>query len=154
MDYPFFSLSPPDFLMKFSLLLLLLTLTSAARANNGIRLNCPTRGDLTVSFFDYSLMTMKWGNHFQIAAGRTKAHTKSGAPFWSARFRNGDELAFFPDANAYYLFYAGSKAPVRCTETGSLEYPAFTPPRYEKKGPVAGTDNEENNSVVLLHPAT
>lgn len=141
--------------MKFSLFLLLLTFASVARANNGIRLNCPMRGDLTVSFFDYSLMTMKWGNHFQIASGRTKAQTKSGAPFWSAHFRNGDELAFFPDAGTYYLFYAGSKAPVRCTETGRLDYPAFTPPRYEKNGPPAkpAQSNEDSSGIVLLRPS-
>ena len=141
--------------MKFSLFLLLLTFASVARANNGIRLNCPMRGDMTVSFFDYSLMTMKWGNHFQIASGRTKAQTKSGAPFWSAHFRNGDELAYFPNAGTYYLFYAGSKAPVRCTETGSLEYPAFTPPRYEKNGPSteSAQDTAESHGVVLLRPS-
>ena len=141
--------------MKFSLFILLLAFATVARANNGIRLNCPMRGDMTVSFFDYSLMTMKWGNHFQIASGRTKAQTKSGAPFWSAHFRNGDELAYFPNASTYYLFYAGSQAPVRCTETGSLEYPAFTPPRYEKKSPSAKPtlDSAESNGVVLLRPS-
>lgn len=142
--------------MKYPLLLLLaVSCTTYADTDHGIRLNCPERGDLTVSFFDYNLMTMKWGDHFQIAAGKSQSHTRQGTPFWMTRFRNGDELTFFPDSGEYYLFYAGTLAPVHCTETGTLVYPAFTPPRYEKPAaPLQTQASTTNSDVVLQHPAT
>ncbi|MGY5957959.1 Lipoprotein [Kosakonia sp. BK9b] len=141
--------------MKFSLLLLLLSAISTARADDAIKLICPTRGALTVSFFNYHLITMKWGDHFQVASGKEQNHTKAGVPFWSTTFGNGDDLAFFPDSGQYYLFYAGAENPERCSEVGSYVYPVITPPRYENNGSsVAGSQAKRtDDDVVLLHPA-
>lgn len=143
--------------MKYSLVLLLLTLPAmAAQADDAIKLNCPPRGDMTVSFFNYYLITMKWGDHFQVASGKTQSHTKAGVPFWSTEFGNGDELSFFPNSNQYYLFYAGSSEPVQCTQEGSYLYPVITPPRYEnslansKDSAEKEAEREEGNSQVVL----
>ncbi|WLI75056.1 hypothetical protein Q5705_10570 [Kosakonia sp. H02] len=141
--------------MKYSLLLLLIFMTTA-QADDAVKLNCPTRGALTVSFFNYSLITMKWGDHFQVAAGKEKGHTKAGVPFWSTRFGNGDNLAFFPDSDQYYLFFAGEEDPVQCSEVGSFVYPIITPPRYEKHDDEAAQSQASatNNAVILQHPPT
>lgn len=140
--------------MKYSLLLLLIFGTTA-RADDAVKLNCPTRGDLTVSFFNYKLITMKWGDHFQVAAGKEKNHTKAGVPFWSTTFGNGDNLAFFPDSDQYYLFFAGAEDPVLCSEEGSFVYPVITPPRYEKPSSDAPQTQASNtsNDVILQHPS-
>jgi len=153
MLYPHALLLPDPLAMKYTLFLLLMFIATA-RADDAVRLNCPTRGALTISFFDYSLTTMKWGDHFQIAAGKEKAHTKAGVPFWSTTFRNGDSLAFFPDSNQYYLFYAGDEDPEQCSEVGSFVYPAITPPRYEKGQDDTATQAQANreSEVVLQHP--
>lgn len=154
MLYPHALLLPDPLAMKYTLFLLLMFIATA-RADDAVRLNCPTRGALTISFFDYSLTTMKWGDHFQIAAGKERAHTKAGVPFWSTTFRNGDSLAFFPDSHQYYLFYAGDEDPEQCSEVGSFVYPAITPPRYEKGQDDAATQvqaNRRESEVVLQHP--
>lgn len=141
--------------MKYSLLLLLITFITSVRADNGVNLHCPTRGDLTVSFFNYNLMTMKWGDHFQIAAGKERSKTKAGVPFWSTNFSNGDSLAFFPDSDQYYLFYAGANAPERCNALSSFVYPVITPQRYEHPPRASQTQaNTLDKEVVLQHPAT
>jgi hypothetical protein len=66
--------------VKYSLFLFLLTLPAlAARADDAVKLNCPPRGAITVSFFNYYLITMKWGDHFQVASGKLQSHTKAGS---------------------------------------------------------------------------
>lgn len=144
--------------MKYSLFLLLLTLPAlAARADDAVKLNCPPRGAITVSFFNYYLITMKWGDHFQVASGKAQSHTKAGVPFWTASFGNGDELSFFPNSGQYYLFYAGADQPVQCMAQGSYVYPVITPPRYEnntastKNSAPPVPDSETENSQVILH---
>lgn len=139
--------------MKYYLLLLLGVLC-AAQADDGIKLNCPTRGDIVVSFFNYNLITMKWGDHFQVASGKERNHTKAGVPFWNTNFGNGDSLAFFPDSNQYYLFYAGSEEPEQCRQQGSFIYPVITPPRYESNGESAPQSQAKRteDDVILLHP--
>ena len=139
--------------MKYTLLLLLM-LTATARADEAVRLNCPARGAVTVSFFDYHLVTMKWGDHFQVAAGKEKSHTKAGVPFWSTTFGNGDSLAYFPESQQYYLFYAGGEEPVQCSESGSFVYPVITPPRYEKGNDEVAQNQASatDNAVILQHP--
>lgn len=136
------------------LLLLLLIAASGAQGDEAVKLNCPSRGTLTVSFFNYSLMTMKWGDHFQVAAGKHKSETKNGEPFWTTSFGNGDDLAFFPDTDQYWLFYAGAEQPELCREMGSFSYPVITPPRYEKKpGELPPTQTSAtDDSVILSHP--
>lgn len=143
--------------MKYSLFLLLLTLPAlAARADDAVKLNCPPRGAITVSFFNYYLITMKWGDHFQVASGKEQNHTKAGVPFWSTTFGNGDDLAYFPNTQQYYLFYAGSSEPVQCTEQQTYVYPVITPPRYEnntastKNSAPPVPDSETDNSQVIL----
>lgn len=139
--------------MKHMLLLLLIA-ASGAQADEAVKLNCPSRGALTVSFFNYSLITMKWGDHFQVAAGKHKNHTETGTPFWTTSFGNGDDLAFFPEADQYYLFYAGAEEPELCREVGSFSYPVITPPRYEKGHDMAPTQTSAvDNSVILSRPA-
>ena len=144
--------------MKYSLLFLFLALPAlAAHADDAIKLNCPPRGDMTVSFFNYYLITMKWGDHFQAASGKKQNHTRAGVPFWVTAFGNGDELSFFPNSNQYYLFYAGSNGPVQCTEQGSYLYPVITPPRYEnnnvsaKNSAPQATENPLDNSPIVQH---
>jgi len=133
------------------LLLLLLIAASGARADEAVKLHCPTRGALTVSFFNYSLITMKWGEHFQVAAGKHKSQTKTGVPFWTTRFGNGDDLAFFPDAGQYYLFYSGAEEPEACSEVGSFVYPVITPPRYEKNpDEIPQTQTSATDDTVIL----
>lgn len=142
--------------MKYPLFLLLLTLPAlAARADDAVKLNCPPRGAITVSFFDYYLITMKWG----ITSGRLRqiaSHTKAGVPFWTTTFGNGDDLAYFPNSHQYYLFYAGSRDPVQCSEQESYVYPVITPPRYEnnivssKKSAPQTPNSEIDNSQVIL----
>lgn len=140
--------------MKHMLLLLLIA-AAGAQADEAVKLNCPSRGALTVSFFNYSLITMKWGDHFQVAAGKHKNHTRSGTPFWSTSFGNGDDLAFFPDSGQYYLFYANAEEPEQCREVGSFVYPVITPPRYEKSpGEIPQTQTSAtDNTVILTHPS-
>ncbi|SCC04829.1 hypothetical protein GA0061071_104345 [Kosakonia oryzendophytica] len=152
MDYPHALPCFTDTTMKYPLLLLL-GLFSTAHANDAIKLNCPMRGTLTVSFFDYHLITMKWGDHFQVASGKEQGHTTAGVPFWSTTFGNGDNLAFFPNSGSYYLFYAGSQEPVLCTEVGSYAYPVITPPRYENNGGVTESQAKRTEDDVVLHPA-
>ncbi|MGP3593889.1 hypothetical protein [Vagococcus sp. WN89Y] len=133
------------------LLLLLLIAASSVQADEAVKLTCPTRGPLTVSFFNYSLITMKWGDHFQVAAGKHKNQTKTGVPFWTTRFGNGDDLAFFPNADQYYLFYAGAEEPELCSEVGSFVYPVITPPRYEKKPDgISQTQTSATDDTVIL----
>ncbi|WBU48193.1 hypothetical protein PF050_17225 [Kosakonia pseudosacchari] len=141
--------------MKYSLLLLLVTFISSVRADEAVKLHCPTRGNLTVSFFDYNLITMKWSDHFQVAAGKERSKTKAGVPFWSTTFGNGDNLAFFPDSGQYFLFYAGAQAPEQCSEVGSFVYPVITPPRYDKNAATPQSQASTiDKDVILLHPAT
>ncbi len=140
--------------MKYSLLLLLITFIASVRADDAVKLHCPTRGDLTVSFFNYNLMTMKWGDHFQIAAGKERSKTKAGVPFWSTNFSNGDSLAYFPDSEQYFLFYAGADAPERCNEVGSFIYPVITPPRYDSHASAPQSQaSATEKEVILLHPS-
>jgi len=143
--------------VKYSLFLFLLTLPAlAARADDAVKLNCPPRGAITVSFFNYYLITMKWGDHFQVASGKLQSHTKAGVPFWTTTFGNGDDLAYFPNSHQYYLFYAGSSDPVQCSEQESYVYPVITPPRYEnnivssKKSVPQTPDSDIDNSQVIL----
>ncbi len=111
-------------------------------------------------FFNYYLITMKWGDHFQVASGKSKNHTKNGQRYWTTTFGNGDGLAYFPDTQQYYLFYAGSDEPVPCTEHGSYVYPVITPPRYEnsladRQEQAQASDSETDDSpVVLSRPGT
>lgn len=139
--------------MKYLYLLLLLSAT-AAQAGEAVKLNCPTRGALTVSFFNYSLITMKWGDHFQVASGKKNSQTHAGVPFWITSFGNGDDLVGFPKSDEYYLFYAGAEKPEQCSVVGGFVYPVITPPRYEKPaGSIPQTQaSATDNSVILLHP--
>lgn len=148
---------PENGCVKYSLFLLLLTLPAmAAQADDAIKLNCPPRGQMTVSFFNYYLITMKWGDHFQVASGKTPGHTKAGVPFWATEFGNGDELTFFPNSGQYYLFYAGASEPAQCTVQGSYLYPVITPPRYEnnlassKNSAEEEAESEEGSSRVII----
>lgn len=146
--------------VKYFLYLLLCLPVLAAQADDAIRLNCPPRGNITVSFFNYYLITMKWGDHFQVASGKSKNHTKNGQRYWTTTFGNGDGLAYFPDTQQYYLFYAGSDEPVPCTEHGSYVYPVITPPRYEnsladRQEQAQASDSDTDDSpVVLSRPGT
>ncbi|MDP9564848.1 UNVERIFIED_ORG: hypothetical protein J2806_000481 [Kosakonia oryzae] len=139
--------------MKYSPLLLLAFLTTAQAEDNAVRLNCPTRGNITISFFNYHLITMKWGDHFQVAAGKERNHTKAGVAFWSTTFGNGDDLAFFPDSGQYYLFYAGSEDPEPCRETSRFVYPVITPPRYDKRSNEPENQAQTtDNDVIVQRP--
>lgn len=95
--------------MKYSPLLLLAFLTTVQAEDNAVRLNCPTRGNITISFFNYHLITMKWGDHFQVAAGKERNHTKAGVAFWSTTFGNGDDLAFSRIRASTICFMPGRK---------------------------------------------
>ena len=127
-----------------------------AQADSAIELSCRPRGQMTVSFFSDYLITMKWGDHFQVASGKTQSHTKAGVPFWATEFGNGDELTFFPNSGQYYLFYAGASEPTQCTVQRSYLYPVITPPRYEnslansKDRAEENAESEEGSSRVIL----
>ena len=119
--------------MKIVLLMSLLSLfLSPAFAGTAVKLSCSLRKSVTISKFHYQLSTMKWGDHFQVAAGIRQAQTKSNVPFRVTRFQNGDDLVFFPDSQDYYFFYSGMATPDRCIVQETYSYPVVELPRYKK----------------------
>lgn len=105
---------------------------STALAATATQLSCSQRGKVVISRFDYSLSTMKWGNHFQIASGIKKTKTENNVPFKVTSFRNGDDLVYFPEEEKYFLFYAGNPDPDRCILRSTATYEITQLPRYEK----------------------
>ncbi|NUU66605.1 hypothetical protein HQN64_10845 [Enterobacteriaceae bacterium BIT-l23] len=119
--------------MKIIVLLSLLTLfLSPAFAATAVKLACSLRKNVIVSSFNYGLTTMKWGKHFQVAAGSKKTHTDSGTPFRITSFRNGDDLVYFPGSDSYLFFYAGGTIPDRCSVLETFSYPVTPLSRYKK----------------------
>ena len=106
---------------------------STAWGGEAVRLNCLERGKVLVSFFKYHLITMKWGDHFQIASGMKKGETKSGVAYETISFRNGDDLVHFPKAESYLLFDANKQDPEKCRVKDEYTYPVVSLPRYSDK---------------------
>lgn len=119
--------------MKFVLLLSLLGLVhSSVFAATATRLSCSMRENMVISRFAYSLTTMKWDEHFQVASGVRQNKTQNDVPFRVTRFQNGDDLVFFPGKQTYFMFYSGNPEPDRCVVLSTSTYEITQLPRYEK----------------------
>ncbi|KFC81813.1 hypothetical protein GBAG_1999 [Buttiauxella agrestis ATCC 33320] len=90
------------------------------------------RENMVISRFAYSLTTMKWDEHFQVASGVRQNKTQNDVPFRVTRFQNGDDLVFFPGKQTYFMFYSGNPEPDRCVVLSTSTYEITQLPRYEK----------------------
>lgn len=105
-----------------------------AFANTAIKLSCSKRKDVLISKFDYHLATMKWGNHFQVAAGEVHARTANNEPYTLTHFQNGDELVELPHSHRYVMFYSQNEHPDPCRFRGAYAYPVTELPIVNNSG--------------------
>ncbi|MGB7800043.1 hypothetical protein [Buttiauxella sp.] len=119
--------------MKLILLISLMGFVqSSAFAATATQLSCPQRENVVISRFSHNLSTMKWDDHFMVAAGVKKTKTVNGVPFRVISYQNGDDLVFFPEKQQYFLFYSGNPNPDRCIIQSTSTYQITQLPRYEK----------------------
>ena len=115
----------------FQALCVMLVMIGAARAARAIRLDCPSRHNIVVSWFNNHLATMKWPENFQIASGQHRGHTRDGHQYQVTSFQNGDDLIWFPASGNWFVFYGDSpRHAEHCSQTGEFSYPVTELPRY------------------------
>lgn len=134
------------------LFLVLFLISPPLFANRGVHLRCPTRGEVTVSFFDYGLSTMKWKQKFQVAAGGISSMHIHGKPYNFIGFRNGDDFLFSPERNTYLIFQKGAAHFEACELENRFNYPAVTLPRKPDKPSVKVTPETKVKRLPVVLP--
>lgn len=90
--------------------MLLLTLccslfSSSIYAMQQYALNCPGRGDMTVSITDYVITTLLWSEGFIVAPRPASYTDKSGDVLTVYQFRNNEMLLVNKIKNRYFFIY-------------------------------------------------
>lgn len=89
-----------------------------------LKLQCPTRGVVEVTFHMYNHASEKWGNQFQVGSGHT---THGDLTF--VRFSNGDVFMRLDSTDEYLFRYVGQKAVQRCRKLSEHHTVALVPDR-------------------------